>query len=262
MFLISCNSIFGQNITGIVIDAKSKEPIEFVNIGIVGRNIGTVSDIEGKFKLYIDSQYNNDSIRFSAIGYEPRFVNISKLRNNDNIISLKEKYYEFSEVVIRPKRFKTKTLGVTTKFNKISAGFSNDSLGYECGILMKVNKTALLKQLNINISSCSYDTVFYRLNIYKIQSKMDFVNILREPIYIKLTKDLIKDVIQIDLKTKEILVHGDFLITLEHIKDLGKGYLFFCAGIGKKTYFRKTSQGKWETVPVGISISVIADVEK
>jgi hypothetical protein len=64
------------------------------------------------------------------------------------------------------------------------------------------------------------------------------------------------------LRSKDILTNGDFLITLEHIKDLGEGHLLFCAGLGTKTYFKKTSQGKWEAVPVGVSISVVADVEK
>ena len=73
---------------------------------------------------------------------------------------------------------------------------------------------------------------------------------------------MVKDELQIDLQSKNIVVDGNFLVTLEHIKDLGKGYLHFCAGLADKTYYRKTSQGKWDTVPVGISLSVIADVEK
>lgn len=71
-----------------------------------------------------------------------------------------------------------------------------------------------------------------------------------------------KDEIQIDLQDKNIIVEGDFLITLEHIKNLGEGHLLFSAGFKAKTYYRKTSHGKWDTAPVGISISVIADVEQ
>ncbi len=263
ILLLSCKTIFGQNITGIVINADNKQPVEYVNIGIVGKNTGTVSDIKGRFNLFIDSIFDQDTILFSIIGYEPHFVKISDLRNNSyNEVHLKEKSYELSEVVIKPKIFKQRTMGVTTKFKKISAGFKDNLLGYELGLLMKVKKTATLKKVNINISSCSFDTIFYRLNIYKVDGKMDFNNILTEPIYIKLPQELVKDEIQIDLQSQNITVDGDFLITLEHIKDLGEGHLFFCAKFGKRTYYRKTSQGKWETAPIGISISVIADVEK
>jgi len=95
-----------------------------------------------------------------------------------------------------------------------------------------------------------------------VRGEMDFENILRAPIYIKMPKETVKDEIQIDLQSKNISVEGNFLVTLEHVKDLGKGNLHFCAGLSNKTYFRKTSQGKWETVPIGISISVLVDVEK
>lgn len=263
IFLISCNTIFGQVITGTLINADGKQPIEFANIGIVGKDVGTVTNLNGRFHFFVDSKYDNDTILFSIIGYNPLLIKIADLRKNiNNEVLLKEKTYEMAEVVVKPKIFKQKTLGVTTKFKKIVAGFKDNLLGYECGILMKVKKTAFIKKVNINISGCSYDTIFYRLNIYKVRGKMDFENILKEPIYIKMPKESVKDGFQIDLQSKNIVVEGDFLITLEHVKDLGKGYLHFCAGLTDKTYYRKTSQGNWKTIPVGISISVIADVEK
>ena len=45
-------------------------------------------------------------------------------------------------------------------------------------------------------------------------------------------------------------------------KPLGPGNLLFSVGLSKKTYYRKTSQGIWEKVPIGIGISVTAQVEK
>lgn len=263
IFLISCNTIFGQNITGVLINAGSKQPIEFANVGIIGKNVGTVTDLNGRFKLLVDSKYDNDTILFSIIGYKPLLLKISDLRKDAaNEIFLEERAYEIPEVVVKPRIFKQQTLGVTTKSKKITAGFKDNSLGYECGILMKVKKTAFIKKVNINISYCSFDTIFYRLNIYKVHGKMNFENILKEPIYLKMPKKSVKDEIQIDLQSKNIVVDGDFLITLEHVKDLGNGYLYICAGLTDKTYYRKTSQGKWGTAPVGISISVSADVEK
>lgn len=263
IFLISSNTILGQVIKGTMINADSKQPIEFANIGIVGKNVGTVTDLNGRFNFLVNSEYDNDTILFSIIGYKPLLIKIADLRKNmDNVVFLKEKAYELAEVVIRPKIVKQRTLGVTSKLKKVAAGFKDNNLGYECGILMNVKKNAFIKIVNINISNCSYDTIFYRLNIYKVHGKMDFENILREPIYINMPKETVKDEIQIDLQSRNIVVDGDFLITLEHVKNLGNGYLYFCAGLTDKTYYRKTSQGKWETVPIGISISVIADVEK
>lgn len=263
VFLACCNSIFGQNISGRVMDIGNKKPIEFANIGIAGKNVGTVTDFNGRFNLFVDPDYDNDTILFSIIGYQPLSIKIADLRkNSDNEVFLKEKAYDLVEVIIIPKKYIQRTIGVTTKSRMISAGFKDNKLGYECGVLIKVKKTALIKKVNINIFDCSYDSIFYRLNIYRVNGKMNFENMLREPIYIRMAKESVRDEIQIDLQSKEIMVEGDFLITLEHVKDIGDGYLNFCAGFKDKTYYRKTSQGKWETVPVGISISVVADVEK
>jgi hypothetical protein len=256
-------TVSAQNITGILINENGNKPVEFVNIGIAGKNVGTVSDMNGKFSLLVDAKYDNDTLMISCIGYNPLTLKISDLRKNQDIrLMLQEKTYALHEVVIKPKAFRQKTLGVTTKLRNMQAGFKENLLGYECGVLMKNRKAALIKKVDIHIASCSYDTIFYRLNIYEVNAKKVFVNILKEPIYIKMPKDQVNKEIQIDLTAKNIIVVGDFVVTLEHVKDLGQGNLYFCAGLMDKTYYRKTSQGKWETAPVGVSISVLADVEK
>ena len=57
-------------------------------------------------------------------------------------------------------------------------------------------------------------------------------------------------------------MEGDFLVSLEHVKNLGEGKLHFCAKLGTRSYFRSTSQANWGSAPVGVSISVDAQVEK
>jgi hypothetical protein len=263
LFLLVCHAASGQTISGIVLDKKENTPIAYVNIGIEGKNIGTVSGADGKFSLYIDPAFDGDTLLISCIGYQPLALKISQIRRNPDIkLMLEEKSYGLEEVIIRPKQFKTKILGVTTKVKSMRAGFEENMLGYECGVLMKNKKVAVVEKVDFNIAACSYDTLFYRLNIYKVHGKSGFENILKEPIYIKLSKNQVKKEFQIDLTSRNIIIEGDFLVTLEHVRDLGKGYLYFCAGLMDKTYYRKTSQGKWETAPVGVSISVVADVER
>lgn len=263
LFVLTSNCLVGQVYSGKVIDEESDFPIEFVNIGIVGKNIGTTSDIKGNFDINIESSFNNDSLLFSCIGYLPHSISINEYKelNNWNI-KLHKKSYNLNEIVITPKSFKRKILGITSESNLMQAGFTDNILGYECGLLLKVKKSALLEKVDINIATCTYDSIFYRLNIYRVTDENNFENILQKPIYISLQKDEVEDKISIDLSSKNIIVEGDFLVTLEHVKDLGSGFLYFSAGVSKKTYFRKTSQGAWDTAPVGISISVTAMVEK
>lgn len=263
VFIFACPAFYGQQkLTGRVLNPDSKSPVEYVNIGIVGKNIGTVSDQHGVFNLWIEPPYQNDSLLFSRIGFESRSVKISDIKEND-VIRLKEKTYSLKEVTIKPRRFKERRLGITTKSNLIIAGFANNKLGHEMGLLMKIKKTAILKSVNINIAKCEYDTIFYRLNIYETKGKNDFEPILKKPIYIHISKhDIRNGAIQIDLKDQQIIVNGNFLVTLEHVRELGDRGLYFSCGLKQKTYFRTTSQGSWATAPVGISLSVAADVEK
>jgi hypothetical protein len=57
-------------------------------------------------------------------------------------------------------------------------------------------------------------------------------------------------------------VQGDFLVTLEHVRNLGEGRLYFPASLKKKTYFRQTSQGEWNSAPAGMAMSLEALVEE
>jgi CarboxypepD_reg-like domain len=234
-----------------------------VNIGIVGKNIGTISDENGKYNLFIDNKFKKDSLKFSCIGFEPFSIKVSDFKKiaNKNIY-LKEKPFELKEVFISPKKFKDKILGYTSHSKAIKGGFKENKPGYEYGVFLKIKKSAVFNKLNINVADCSYDTLFYRVNFYKVAGRMEFENILSKPIYFKIPKDKIKDKITVDLSNENIRVNGNCLVTIEHIKDLGNGYLWFSGSFPGKTYYRKTSQGIWETAPLGISLCVEAKIEQ
>jgi hypothetical protein len=67
---------FGQVIIqGKIIDSDGGSPLAFANIEVVGLRQGTVSDLEGKFKLEV--QRLPVKLRFSYIGYQPKEMDIS-----------------------------------------------------------------------------------------------------------------------------------------------------------------------------------------
>jgi hypothetical protein len=66
-----CNTVtYAQSVTGTVKDAKTGEPLPFVNVGVVGKNLGTVTDDAAVFNLSPD-KYPADSLRISILGYRP-----------------------------------------------------------------------------------------------------------------------------------------------------------------------------------------------
>lgn len=265
LLLVLCSNgfLFGQNIKGLVFCKANSQPVSFANIGIVGKNVGTVSDVDGNFNIHIESGFENDTLLFGCIGYSPVKVKISDLScANVNRVYMHESLTALKEILVKPRKFRTEVLGIKSPSNKFAAGFSDNNLGYECGILMKNKKTAFVKSVGFRIADCSYDSIFYRLNVYEINHEKQFENILRRSIFLKLSKKYVKDKVVINVEEHNIVVDGDFLVTLEHVKDLGKGYVNFCCTPLRNTHFRKTSQGKWETVPIAVGISVVADVEQ
>lgn len=262
-FLIISLQLKSQTCHGRVINKKNGSPVPFVNIGIVDKNMGTVSDEKGFFDLMLESRYNNDTLLFSCLGFESKAIKISDLKQLQNKeIRLTEKHFELKEVVIKPKNLYLKTLGIETESKAVLAGFSENKLGYECGIMMKNKGIAYLEKLIINIASCSYDSIYYRVNIYSKTGKMSFKNILKTPIYIKMSQEDVKNKIVLDLSPYNLIISGNFLITLEHIKNLGDGNLLFSSRFPGKTIYRKTSQGMWEKSPVGIGLALQVKIKE
>jgi CarboxypepD_reg-like domain len=245
--------IFSQSWQGQVLSSETNFGIGFVNVGIIGRNIGTVSDESGNFTINLDNIYDNDSIRFSMIGYESKSFLVGNFKENSiRNIYLSPRSYFLTEVKVFYHKAREIRLGAPVISNTLKSGFSSNDLGSELGINVNVKKQVILKNINFNVATCTFDSVTYRLNIYQLVNTTEFKNILTEPIYISFSKDKINKVITFDLRKYSIMIEGNVLITLELYKDLGEGSLLFHTQFFTgSTYHRKTSEGKW-TVASGV----------
>ena len=74
-------SLQAQVFSGKVLDAKTTETLPFVSIGIPGKSVGTVAQLDGSFNITISDVYNNDSIRFSIIGYEAKKMLVRQIQS-------------------------------------------------------------------------------------------------------------------------------------------------------------------------------------
>lgn len=258
-FIILCPGVvLSQCNKGKVVCSESNSGIGYVSIGIVGKNVGTVSDQEGNFSLSIDKAYDNDSLRFSMIGYDPKCVLVSQFKKeSEKNIYLNPKSYTLQEVKVAYHKPKIVRLGSPVLTNDLRSGFDNNNLGSELGIEVDVRKKVKLKDLNLNVAVCTYDSVTYRLNIYEDVNKTGYTNILTRPIYISFTKDDINKVLTFDLSDYGIIVEGNVLIALELYKDLGQGRLLFQTQFFTgSTFHRKTSEGNWTDSPGAIGMYV------
>src|SRR6218665_2115397 len=266
IFLLPQPAIFAQTLSGRVLDKKTNTPVPYVNIGIVGKGIGTVSDMEGYFKMNMHDSLNSQTIRFSCIGYKPitfsvsdfkkRFTDGAKILLEENIVSL-------NQVVVKPKVFKTKVLGNENNSRMIAAGFFSNDLGSELGVVMHIKRSpTFIENVKINLASNTAGTAKFRLNIYNIKNGEPDSIILKEPIFV--TTDLKFGTVTIDLAKYNLYVEHDFLVSIEWIEDYGDKSLYFCSGMmNSNCLYRKTSQDAWHNAkPVGIGINCKVTYEK
>src|ERR1700712_2947038 len=85
ILLIQC--AYGQLLTGTVKDNKNKQRLPFVNVGIVSKGIGTVTDTTGAFKLNLNNN-DSDSLRISMIGYYPQSFLVADLKKNSGPLNV------------------------------------------------------------------------------------------------------------------------------------------------------------------------------
>ena len=83
------------NLNATVLDYESNEAIPFAEVKFINKNIGTLSDSDGRFELnYFDRNVNDDDVfQLTAIGYDTLLTNASRLYkflNNTNKFFLKK----------------------------------------------------------------------------------------------------------------------------------------------------------------------------
>ena len=270
--LLSLTITLAQNYQGIVLDSTNGVAIPYVNIGIVGKNVGTVTNEKGYFSIILDAdKFYYDTIRFSIVGYQSISFQVHEFLNSkfktDNRIFLSPKSTLLQEIIISASSASGLILGNKPKSKYANAGFINNKLGHEIGSLFKVKNSPILldsvqlDSIQLNFVKCNYEKIFLRLNVYRVIDRKE-ENVLHEPIYISLSKSEILARPIIDLSMYNILINSDFIVSVEIVKDLGEKGLYFYASMQSETYpalFRETSQSSWrflthKSKPAGISI--------
>src|SRR5699024_9359405 len=85
-----------QQISGTVTDAQTGQPLVGANVYVMGTSIGTATGENGTYSLEVTDDV--DSLRFTYIGYEAKFVAI----NGRSVINVEMAYnvQQFDELVV------------------------------------------------------------------------------------------------------------------------------------------------------------------
>jgi hypothetical protein len=280
LFLISIGAspvlAFSQNapnsveIKGIITEQGSNKALSYVNIGVLGKPVGTVSDVNGHYSLAIGSAYLSDTLQVSLVGYSTFKMAVSSfIQSNNGDLKLNQKTTVLPEMVVSNKQRKNKqVIGTKKRFNIPQITFNNDSTsnpsGFEVGLRYQTDKVgALLKDFNWFIVKNNYEKIKVRVNIYAIKNDLPDSLLCNKPIYITLERGQ-TGAYTLDLTPYDITINGDFVVALQWVESQlplqGKPVFRVPVGVSsvkkaKRTYARKASQDKWEVAVTNFNLT-------
>ena len=246
-----------------VASQSTGEPIIYASVGIINRNIGTVTDTLGNFSLNIPLEHVNDSVRISSVGYIPQTFSVRDIKYLPDTIFLVDDIVTLSEVVVKPQTIKHKTAG-----RKGSSGFiAMDVEGYKAAgqglaIPLKVKKHAWLKEIGFTIITDNkpLSRMKFRVNVYR-KDDDDYILQNIKPVYFEYDKSQLVNCSFSHKFSEEILLDaGDYYVELEFLENFSNEHFTMrTKPLTGKTRYRYASQSKWETLPFGSPIYIEYD---
>lgn len=253
-------------LSGHIVDEEKGKPLAYVNIGIKNRNVGTVSTNNGQYHLKIDAAHNTDTLTFSLVGYEAITVPIVQLKGaGSGIIKLRKKTVKLPVVDVLANKPVERKFGVKRRNLLIhfTDGMFNQEDIFEIGQLIKIgNRATRIQSLNLYINSARDDSATFRINFYHYDGKKPAGRVLERSI-------VQRRAIQsgwLRFKWKEpVIIKGDFIAAVEFIPEAKMAIpdISYEVKLGgsSKSFYRRNSQGQWNTPPHHYCLYVTALVD-
>lgn len=255
---------------GRITDAVSGEPIPFVNIGLVGKGIGTVSDSGGSYELRIPpGQAGGDELlRVSCLGYEPQALSLDQLPADGSVsFALRPAAIALDEVVVSalPTYTLEEIVGYPLESTRDFA-YWKDSLALGAELASRIRVSEGMRRLNtlfFNVMNNPADSLLLRINIYEYppSGRGPDANLNKSGRNIIYTLPGGATGAVVDLHPFDIWVRDDFFLSLELLSAHGSeeiGLTMPAAAESRGATFRRyASQGKWELIgPYGVGYAL------
>lgn len=267
LFLALAFQAFPQKrISGRVLDAVTSEPLSFVNIGIINRDVGTTTDVDGQFDIMIPKEYESDRLTFSLIGYEQSSFLIGSLNPPHQIIHLTQKETHLEQIDVIGERLVERKFGIKNRnlLVHFSDGMFQKDDVFEIGQLIKLKgASAQITSVNIYLFESERDSVSFRLNFYGIENGKPTRRLIDRPIVRRYGVE--QGWLRLDISEENIQLKGDFVVALEFLPEKKQsGQIAYEVKLGgsSRSFYRKSSLGTWNTPPHHYCVYVTALVDQ
>ncbi len=259
LFILQGHLVLAQIAAGTIVDQVSGQPIPYVNIGIIGQNVGTISDANGQYQFSPSQDQLDDTMTIQHVSYETKSMPVSAFIDEDKVY-LKEKISTLEEVRIYSKKLKRKKFGIRSHNPLLHGG-----LGLEKGSIreiaqeIKITKPTRLLDLNIFIRIYTDSLPYkYRIKFYSSTDDAPGEMIGHANILVEGLKDKWND---INLEPYDIIMNDDFFVSIEFLPVEGEIPNMSAGGvlIGGNRYSRNVSFGTWDKAMGGYSLFVTGE---
>ena len=259
------------SVRGRIIDEKGNA-VEYVQVGVPKRQIGTISSVDGHFEISIPP----DTLEFFHVSYKTASYPVTG-DADDVVIVLHEQ--ELPPAVSIGGNTKEKYLvrpGVKVNERIGGADFyrpGGGGKGAELGCIAKVRKPFLIKDIQFTILDNHIPGCVASVNVYRIEGDPEtFINVLHKPIYVNILESDSRQDYSMQPEESILLEPGKYFVALQivatddeavhriletpeserHPRALHMSTALYF----KSSYERYAAMGKMIKIPVNIGVGV------
>ena len=274
LLLLFPGCVFAQEritVKGRIINEEGNA-VEYVQLGVPGLQIGTISTADGRFEIEVPC----DTLEFFHVSYQPAAYPV-KGPAEDVVIVLHEQELPPAisiggdtkeRYLLRPGTNVLKNMGV------ISTALRGERpSGRELGSVAHARKPFLVKDILLTVRSNHIPDCVASINIYRIEGTQEsFVNVLHKPLYFDVAVS--DDPQDFDIQPEEtiLLEPGRYFISFQIVgcdeqalqafltkpeekRESGEMTMDFNIFL-KNSYLREAALGKMEPFPANIGVAV------
>lgn len=264
---------WGQNrvLEGLVLDARTQQPVPFATVGVPQQPLGTAAGEAGTFRLVVPAGAAVPALVVSSVGYEAATVPLAGWPAGRQIIRLQPASVALGQVVVRGGKLKTKTFGRTGASTLMVArmytepDLLSDELGREQGTVVPVDPDCVVRDVNFFVAFNRFRAVKFRLQLYSVRQGLPDRPLLRRNVFVDVTQP--RGWVRVDLQADSLVLRGfdEVAMTLQWVQSQaqeGSAKAFGIAAVpapGHDILFRDKSQAAWRTVKGNLSFYLTAD---
>lgn len=262
--LMFCSSIGAQQVfNGVVYEYGTNSVVPYAMIFAKGKDVGVVSDKNGKFSLVSDKIEALDSITITSLGYSKELIAVKDWKDGENIF-IRTNPFQINEALVTANRTKNIKIGITGAGMKMlfvplfmkQELDKNDFIGREVGVALEASRDCHVKKLNFFIALNKYDNVKLRALFYEMKDG--------RPGDLIVNKDIIFDVdIEKGWYSVDLIPHDIYLskgqqiaVTLMTLDETNRNEFFIYGRLLKNPglFRRDRALGEWDISNGGMAL--------